>query len=201
MGGLFSASVRTIIVFVGHSYRALKKLFWVIILPLFCFVLQCLFMNESQRNDFCFIFQLQLCSILITMLTKELNWSHSSCCPRFWRRKVHLIWGSPMASALLHLLPVLGLTGGRRFFPYRGQDLVPWMQQQPLHAIDKLLSMYLLVHVLTLASTKLLNFITSFKNPSWLLGKKTQLNKYHLRQYCEGSACCALHQIFIQELL
>lgn len=60
-----------------------------------------------------------------------------------------------MASAVLHLLRVLGLAGGRRFFPYRGQDLVPRMQQQPLHAIEELLTMFLLVHVPTCALTKL----------------------------------------------
>lgn len=124
------------------------------------------------------MFQLQLCSIRNRILKVDKRTKLSSCCPRFWRRKVHLIWGSPMASAMLHLLPVLGLTGGRRVFPYRRQDLVPWMQQQPLHTIEKLLTMYLFVHVLTLALTKLLKFITKFKNPSWLLGK-TQLNRYH----------------------
>lgn len=108
------------------------------------------------------------------MLTKELNWSHFSHCPRFWRRKVHLVWGPPVASAMLHLLPVLRLTGGRRLFPYRGQDLVPWMQQQPLHAIEKLLIMYS-----AFALTKLLLSTTKVKKPRSLLRKKTQLNKCH----------------------
>lgn len=155
----------------------LKKLFWVRILPLFCLVM---FIHEwvTTKCDLRFLFHVQFESES-WMLTKELNWSCFSCCPRFWRRKVHLVWGPPMASAVLHLLPVLSLAGGRWFFPERGQDLVPWMQQQPLHAIETLLTMYLLVHVLTLALTKLLNFFTRFKSPSWLRGKKTQLNKCH----------------------
>lgn len=53
-------------------------------------------------------------------------------CRRFWRRKVHLIWGSPVASAMLHLHPVLRVTGGRRLLPQRRKDPVPWLSQQPI---------------------------------------------------------------------
>lgn len=62
----------------------------------------------------------------------QLNLSHFTFRPRFWRWKVHLIWGSPVASAMFHLLPVLCFTGGCRLFPWRWQDLMPWLQQQPI---------------------------------------------------------------------
>lgn len=60
------------------------------------------------------------------LLTKPFS---SPLSPRFRRRKVHLIRGSPVAPALLHLLPVLRLTGGCRLLPRRRQDPVPRMQQ------------------------------------------------------------------------
>ncbi|XP_075907033.1 four and a half LIM domains protein 3 isoform X2 [Nelusetta ayraudi] len=57
--------------------------------------------------------------------------------PRFRRRKVHLIRGSPVAPAVLHLLPVLRLAGGRRLLPRRRQDPVPRMQQQPIERVAR----------------------------------------------------------------
>ncbi|TNN89078.1 Four and a half LIM domains protein 3 [Liparis tanakae] len=49
------------------------------------------------------------------------------------RRKVHLVRGTPVAPAMLHLLPVLRLTGGRRLFPrWPREDPVPRLQQQPI---------------------------------------------------------------------
>lgn len=118
-------------------------------------------------------------------------------CPRFWRRKVHLIWGPPVASAMLHLLPVLRLTGGRRLFPYRWQDLVPWMQQQPLHAIEKLLPMYSPLPWLNVCYSS-----REWRSPDHYWGRKRRLtNATAQRSYYDGSVCCRLHQISTQELL
>lgn len=53
---------------------------------------------------------------------------------RFWRRKVHLIWRTPVASAMFHLLPVCRLARGRRLFPRGWQDPVPRLPQQPIES-------------------------------------------------------------------
>lgn len=170
---LMSQSGLRTLMFVGHSYRALKKSFWVTMA-----IYLLLFVHEwvTKKHLLVKLFRLQLLTSNQPPKCWQKSWTGLIFphCPRFWRRKVHLIWGSPVASAMLHLLPVLCLTGGRRLFPYRWQDLVPWMQQQPLHAIEKLLIMYS-----AFALTKLLLSTTNVKKPRSLLRKKTQLNKCH----------------------
>lgn len=117
-------------------------------------------------------------------------------CPRFWRRKIHLIWGTPVASAVLHLLPVLRLTGGRRLFPRWWQDLVPWLQQQPIEQSFTTFSPFLWLTFHSLSQ--------HFKNPELLPRKVTQANKcclsgcFYIQRSVPRGPCLGL--VFIQEL-
>lgn len=51
---------------------------------------------------------------------------------RFWWRKVHLVWGTAMAPALLHLLSMLRVPGGCRLLSRARWDPLSQLQQQPI---------------------------------------------------------------------
>lgn len=172
------------------GYTATAKLFWVTTVNFYSFVI---FIHEWLTRKWILGFLINLFHLLLLNSNQPPEkLSHFFCrCPRFWRRKVHLIWGPPVASAMLHLLPVLRLAGGRRLFPYRWQDLVPWMQQQPLHAIEKLLPMYS-----PLPWRNVCYSSREWRSPDHCWGRNLRLtNAAAQRSYYDGSVCCRLHQI------
>lgn len=180
------------LMFVGHSYRAFKKLLWVIILPLLC-----LLTNASQRNDFCFMFQLQLCSIQIRVPNVD---------KKSWTGLVPQVLEEESTS---HLRIANGISRASPAPSARSRwwALVFSRPETRSCAVNATATFAryreVAYRVLTRASTKLLNFNTRFKNPSWWLGerKRSLTNTTFQRWYCEGSGGCCLHQIFIQELL
>lgn len=91
----------------------------------------CYRQNKCQDNlvskNWYFIFKYQLSAICFSLLF------------RLWRRKVHLIWRSSVASAVFHLLAVLCFACWCWVFPWWWQNLMPWLPHQPIeHSFPKI---------------------------------------------------------------
>lgn len=77
----------------------------------------------------------------MAILFSSINFQQSICFSllfRLWRRKVHLIWRSSVASAVFHLLAVLCFACWCWVFPWWWQNLMSWLPHQPIeHSFPK----------------------------------------------------------------